>query len=80
MYFRKYLFIYKSDLGRVSSEMFSDIILSSKSFVAFVTPERLFPSVRPHVVLQMTGRGTSVVALVTLEWLFSRMLPHHVNF
>ena len=60
--------------------MFCELALSSVSFVAFVAPERLFPSVRPHVALQVTRRSASVVALVTLEWLFSCMLPHHVNF
>ena len=50
------------------------------SFAASVALERLFPSVRPHVALQMTRRNTSVVALVTLVWLFPRMLPHHVIF
>ena len=60
--------------------MFCKIVLSCVSFAALVALERLLPSVRPHVPLQMTRRSASVVALVTLEWLFSCMLPHHVNF
>ena len=68
------------NLGRVNSEMSCEFALSSVSIATFVTIERLIPSVCYHVALQMTKRGTSVVALVTLEGLFSCMLPHHVNF
>ena len=50
------------------------------SFVALVALERLLPSVCYRVVLQMTRRNASVVALVTLLWLFSCVLHHHVNF
>ena len=39
-----------------------------------------FPGVRPHVTLQITRRSASEVALFTLEWLFSRMIAHHVPF
>ena len=60
--------------------MFCEIRFSLVSFVALVALERLFPSVRPHVALQLGRRGASVVALVTLVWFFSCMLPHHVNF
>ena len=67
-------------LGRVNSEMSCEFALSSVSIATFVTIERLIPSVYYHVALQMTKRGTSVVALVTLEGLFSCMLPHHVLF
>ena len=58
--------------------MSCEISLFLVSFAAFVAPEGLFPTVRPHVLLQITRRDTSVVALVTLEWLFSCMFPHHV--
>ena len=51
-----------------------------ESFNALVALEWSFPSVRSHVLLQMTGFGASVVALVTFERLFSCMLPHRVNF
>ena len=68
------------NLGHVNSEMFCELDLSSVSFVAFGAPERLLPSVRHHVALQMTRSSTSVVALVTLVWLFSCVFPHHVNF
>ena len=69
-----------SDLGHVNSEMSCEIALLSVSFAALVTLEKLFPSVRLHVVLQLKRRSASEVALVTLVWLFSRMVPHHVNF
>ena len=68
------------NLGHVSSEVFYEIPLVRVSFVAFVAPERLFSTVRPHVALQMTRSNASVVALVTLVGFFSCMLPHHVLF
>ena len=52
-------------------EMFSETSLFLVSFAALVAPESLFPSVRPHVALQVTRGSASVVALVTLVWLFS---------
>ena len=67
-------------LCHVISEMVSEIGFSCVRFAALVAPERLFPSVPDHVALQMTRRSTGKVALVTLVWLFSCMLPHHVNF
>ena len=68
------------NLGRVNPEMFCEPALLSGRFAALVAPEKLLPRVRPHVALQMTRRSTSEVALVTLVWLFSCMLPHHVLF
>ena len=68
------------NLGFVNSEMSCENVLSSVSFVAFVAPERLLSTVSLHVLLQVTGRGASVVALVTLVWLFSCVIPHHVLF
>ena len=59
--------------------MSHELVLSSVSFAAFVAPERFLPTVRPHVLLQVT-RSTRVVALVTLEWLFSCVLHHQVLF
>ena len=67
-------------LGHMDFDMFFKVMLLRKSFAASVALERLLPSVRPHVLLQVTRRSASVVALVTLVWLFSRVLPHHVNF
>ena len=64
----------------MNPEMSCELFLSSVSFVAFSAPERLLPSVRCHVALQLTRRSTIVVALVTLVWLFSCVLPHHVLF
>ena len=60
--------------------MFCKTSLVCVSFVALVALERLFSSVRPHVALQMTRSSASVVALVTLVWLFSCVLTHHVRF
>ena len=53
--------------------------MASTSILSF-SAQGVFPTVSPHVLLQVTRRGASKVALVTLEWLFSCMLPHHVNF
>ena len=63
------------DLG-----MFCESLFVFVSFVALVALERLLPSVRYHVFLQITRRSASVVALVTLVWLFSCVLTHHANF
>ena len=60
--------------------MFCEALFLCVSFATMVALERLYPCVRPHVALQGTRRGARVVALVTLEGLFSCMLPHHVNF
>ena len=60
--------------------MFCEHALSSVSFAAWVAFERFLSRVRHHVALQMTGRSASVVALVTLVWLFSCVVPHHVIF
>ena len=60
--------------------MIFKLTLSLVIFVALVALERLLSSVRPHVALQMAIRGASVVALVTLVWLFSCVLSHHVRF
>ena len=54
--------------------------LLSVSVIAFVAPERLFPTVRHNVALQFTRRSASEVALVTLVRLFSCVHPHHVIF
>ena len=68
------------NLGHVNHEMFCELVLSSKSFVALVALERLLPSVHHHVALQVARFSTSVVALVTLIWLFPCMVHHHVSF
>ena len=69
------------DLGLdVFSGMSSKGAILCVSFAALVALERLLPSVRYRVFLQITGRSASVVALVTLVWLFSCVLPHHVKF
>ena len=69
-----------SDLSHVNSGMFCELIFSVVSFAAFVAPERLLSSVRPHVLQQVTRSSASEVALVTLVWLFSCVLPHQVIF
>ena len=60
--------------------MFRQTSLVFVSFAALVALERLRPHVGPRVTLQLTRRNASVVALVTLERLFSRVVPHHVIF
>ena len=60
--------------------MFCELLFVLVSFTALVALERLLPCVRLHVVLQVTRRGARVVALVTLEGIFSQMLTHHMNF
>ena len=67
-------------LCRVNSRMLCKQVLLCVSFAAFVALERLLPGVRSNVALQMTRRSASVIALVTLEWLFSCVHPHHVLF
>ena len=72
--------VYNLNLDRVNSNMFCEVVHLAVSFAAFVAPERLFPTVRPHVLWQLTRRSASEVALVTLVGFFSCMLPHHVIF
>ena len=68
------------DLCHVNSGVSCEIYLLFVGFTAFVARERPLPRVRPHVALQITRLSTGVVALVTLEWLFSCVHLHHVNF
>ena len=60
--------------------MLCEPVLSCVSFATSVALERLQARVRHHVTTQLTRRSGSVVALVTLERLFSCVHPHHVNF
>ena len=60
--------------------MSCEIAFLCECFAAFVALERPLPTVRPNVLLQITIRSASVVALVALEWFFSSVHPHHVNF
>ena len=64
----------------MNSGMSCELDLLSESFAAQIAPERLFSSVRFYVSLQITRRNAIEVALVTLVWLFSCMVPHHVIF
>ena len=66
--------------SNMNFDMFSKIALLLVSLAALVALEWSFPSVRPHVPLQITSCSASVVALVTFERLLSCVLPHHVNF
>ena len=68
------------NLGCVNFEMSWEVALSSVNFATLVALERLLPSVFYNVALQITRRGTCVVALVTLVWPFSCVVLHHVNF
>ena len=67
-------------LCRVNSGMLGEQGLFCVTFTAFVALERLEARVRPNVLLQVTRGSASEVALVTLEWLFSSVHTHHVNF
>ena len=60
--------------------MSCEIAFMCESFAAFVALERPLPRVRPHVALQIMRLSASVIALVALEWFFSCVHPHHVNF
>ena len=60
--------------------MLCEPVLSCVSFTAFVALESLLPRVRHYVLLQMTRLSASIVALVTLEMLFSCVLRNNVNF
>ena len=51
-----------------------------KRFATFTASERFSSSVRSPVSLHITRSHTAVVALVTLKWLLSSMVPHHVFF
>ena len=53
----------KSESGHVNFEMFYKVVFFCVSFAALVALERLLPSVRRHVLLQVTGRSASEVAL-----------------
>ena len=66
--------------GRVKQGMFCELLFVFVSFAASIAVEKLLPSMRHHVALQLTRSSASVVALVTLVWFFSCVLPHHVNF
>ena len=60
--------------------MLFDIFLIFECLAALVALEWSLPSVFPHVFLQFRRLETSIVALVTLDRLFSCMLPHYVIF
>ena len=78
--FKFLLFCFSKSELVVDPEMFRQTSLVFVSFAALVALERLRPHVGPRVTLQLTRRNASVVALVTLEWLFSCVIGHHVNF
>ena len=60
--------------------MLCEGIFPFESYFALVALEWSFQGVFPHVFLQMTRSSASVVALVTFERLFSRVLSHCVKF
>ena len=67
-------------MGHVNIKMSCQPVFNTVSFAAYVAIERLFPSVRLHVYLQLTRRCAGVVALIALEWLLLCVLSHHVIF
>ena len=62
-----------------STMSFEDVVVC-EGFFTFTALERPFLCVPTHVALQMPRGDTTVVALVTFEWLFSSVIPHHVLF
>ena len=60
--------------------MFCELAILYVSFAAFFEFETLFPSVRPHVALQMIRSSGNVHAFIALVRLFSCMLPHYMSF
>ena len=60
--------------------MLREMVALFERLVALGTLEWSLPSVRPHVYLQSIRSSASVVALVTVERLFSSVLSHCVNF
>ena len=60
--------------------MACEILLMLERFIASVALERFLPSVLSRVLVQITRRGTSIIALVTFERLLSCMISHHVTF
>ena len=62
-------------------KMSSEFLSPFESLIALVALEWSFPRMLPHVLLQSPRSSASVVALVTVEQLFSDLvLSHHVNF
>ena len=61
-------------------DMLFESSLVCVSLVALIALEWSLPSVLPHVLLQITRRSASVVALVTFERPFPCVHRHHVNF
>ena len=55
----------------MSPRMACEALLMFERFFTLVALEWLFPSVLPHVFLQMTRRSASLITLVTFERLFS---------
>ena len=60
--------------------MTCEALLMFERFVTLVALEWFFPSVLPHVLLQLARSNASIVALVAFERLLSCVLSHHVNF
>ena len=58
--------------------MACEVLLMFERFITRVALELFFPSVLPHVFLQITRRSASIVALVTFERLFTGVLSHNV--
>ena len=77
---KDFTIILQSDLSCVYSGVLCKIYLVFVSFAAFVALERPLSRVRPCVLLQLARGNESIITLVTLEWLFPCVFPHHVFF
>ena len=73
-------YINNPNLGHVNYAMSCETLFAFVSIAALSALEGLLSTMRPHVALQITRRCASIIALVTLAWLFSSVLPHHVKF
>ena len=80
LYFKITSYVNNLNLGHVNYAMLCELTLLPVRFAASIAPERLLSTVRHRVALQITGRCASVIALVTLVWLFSCVVPHCVIF
>ena len=60
--------------------MSREALLKFERFFTSVALEWFFPTVLPHVFLQIARRSTSMVALVTFERFFAGVLSHNMTF
>ena len=79
MYFKIEHYIY-SFWRLVGSGMSCEALFPFESLIAMVELEGFLQSMLLHVLLQITRSSANMVALVTREWFFTRVLSHYVLF